>query len=57
MNRLRNLIAATILLAAAPFCLSLPAIVPGVDALVPFLGGVACLYLGLQFYCGDLAEV
>jgi hypothetical protein len=57
MNRLRNLLIAAILLTATPVVLTGPAFLAGIDTIVPFLAGVACLFLGLQFYCGELADV
>jgi hypothetical protein len=56
-NRQRNLILATILLASTPFLLSLPAFLPGIDALLPLLAGVASAYLGLHLGWGDLADL
>jgi hypothetical protein len=51
-----TLILALILLAATPLILSLPAILPGIDGLIAFLAGVASFYIGLQLYCGELAD-
>lgn len=56
-NRQRNLALATILLAATPLLLSLPAVLPGIDTIVPFLAGVTSLYLGMHLWWGDLADV
>ena len=56
-HRTLTLLSGTLLLTATPFLLSLPALVPGADGIVPFLAGVASLYLGLQFYCGELSDV
>ncbi len=55
-RRLRSTATAIVFLAAAPVLLTLPAVVAGIDGLVPFLAAVASLYLGLQFACGDLTE-
>ena len=55
-NRTLSLALALVLLAATPLFLSLPALVPGIDGLFPFLAGVASFYLGLQLYCGELSE-
>ena len=55
-RRLRSTATAIVFLAAAPVLLTLPAVVAGIDGLVPFLAAVASFYLGLQFACGDLTE-
>ena len=55
-RRLRSTATAIVLLAAAPVLLTLPAVVAGIDGLVPFLAAVASFNLGLQFACGDLTE-
>lgn len=48
---------AAVLLAATPALLTLPALLPGIDPIVPFLAAVASFYLGLQFSWGDLADL
>lgn len=56
-RRNQTLATGALLLAATPLLLSLPALTPGIDGLLPFLGGIATGFLGHQFICGDLAEV
>ena len=56
MNRTLSLAVATVLLAAFPAFLALPALVPGIDSLVGLLAGIASLYLGLQLWCGEPAD-